>query len=137
MQITLKQKDIEAALKQYIASQGIRLYGKIVDIAFTAGRKETGISADLVIEDDPNALMPPLLQGVISGSPMIGQNTDQLARGIEAGTAITMLKVGDEVTQEAVVTEAKAEVPEAVDSPEATEAPATSATVVAPSSLFA
>ena len=51
MQIQLKQNEIVAALKQYIASQGINLTGKEVSISFTAGRKEAGITADLVIED--------------------------------------------------------------------------------------
>ena len=51
MQVILKQRDIEQALKQYIAGQGINLKGKTVNIAFTAGRKETGISAELDIDD--------------------------------------------------------------------------------------
>jgi hypothetical protein len=51
MQIQLKQTEIIAALKQYIVGQGINLTGKDVSISFTAGRKESGIIADLVIED--------------------------------------------------------------------------------------
>lgn len=51
MQIQLKQTEIIAALKQYITGQGINLTGKDVSISFTAGRKESGITADLVIED--------------------------------------------------------------------------------------
>lgn len=51
MQIQLKQTEIIAALKQYIAGQGINLVGKEVTISFTAGRKEAGVTADLVIED--------------------------------------------------------------------------------------
>lgn len=51
MQIQLKQTEIIAALKQYIVGQGINLTGKEVSISFTAGRKESGIIADLVIED--------------------------------------------------------------------------------------
>ena len=53
MQVILKQRDIEQALKQYIAGQGINIKGKTVNIAFTAGRKETGISAELDIDDIP------------------------------------------------------------------------------------
>ena len=53
MQIHLKQKEIEAALKLYISRQGIDLAGKAVTIDFTAGRKDSGISADLVIEGAP------------------------------------------------------------------------------------
>jgi len=51
MQIQLKQNEIVTALKQYISGQGISLDGKDVKISFTAGRKESGITADLVIED--------------------------------------------------------------------------------------
>lgn len=52
MLITLKQKEIEAALRLYISQRGINLAGKGVDIAFTAGRKESGVSAEVNIEDD-------------------------------------------------------------------------------------
>lgn len=51
MQINLKQAEIITALKQYITNQGISLVGKTVDISFTAGRKEAGLSADISIED--------------------------------------------------------------------------------------
>lgn len=51
MNIQLKQSEIIDALKQYIVKQGINLSGKEVAITFTAGRKEAGITADLVIED--------------------------------------------------------------------------------------
>ena len=51
MQIQLKQTEIIAALKQYISGQGISLAGKTVSISFTAGRKESGIIADLSIEE--------------------------------------------------------------------------------------
>lgn len=58
MQISLKQSEIEAALKQYIVQQGINLAGKDVEIAFTAGRKETGLSADINIEDAAQTNVP-------------------------------------------------------------------------------
>lgn len=51
MQITLKQSEIEVALKNYIVAQGIDLTGKTIEVAFTAGRKEAGISAELDIND--------------------------------------------------------------------------------------
>jgi hypothetical protein len=55
MLITYKQKEIEAALRLLILQSGIALVGKTVDIAFTAGRKESGLSAEVNIEDDPSA----------------------------------------------------------------------------------
>ena len=51
MQIQLRQTEIVEALKQFVTKQGISLAGKKVDIAFTAGRKEAGISADISIKD--------------------------------------------------------------------------------------
>ena len=51
MQINLTQSEIVVALKNYISQQGINLYGKEVSITFTAGRKESGISAAMDIED--------------------------------------------------------------------------------------
>ena len=51
MHIQLKQAEISEALKQYIIAQGISLVGKSLDISFTAGRKGTGLTADLTIND--------------------------------------------------------------------------------------
>ena len=51
MQVTLKQSEIEVALKNYIQAMGINLSGKSIDVAFTAGRKEAGISAELDINE--------------------------------------------------------------------------------------
>jgi len=61
MQIQLKQSEIEAALKGYIAQQGINLTNKSITYTFTAGRKDSGISVELEIEDQPitpNAVSP-------------------------------------------------------------------------------
>lgn len=51
MQIQLKQLEIEKALKAYITGLGIDLTGKVVTIAFTSGRKDNGLSADIEFED--------------------------------------------------------------------------------------
>lgn len=51
MQIHLKQVEIETALRQFISQQGISLVGKTVEIAFTSGRKDNGLSAEVTIED--------------------------------------------------------------------------------------
>ena len=50
MQINLKEPEIVEALKLYIKNKGIDLVGKTVKIDFTAGRKGTGLSADIGIE---------------------------------------------------------------------------------------
>ena len=51
MIINLKQTEIELALRAYVAAQGINLAGKDLTIAFTAGRRESGISAEISIDD--------------------------------------------------------------------------------------
>lgn len=51
MQVQLKQVEIEQALKQFVAQQGFALAGKQVEISFTAGRKDGGLTADISIED--------------------------------------------------------------------------------------
>jgi hypothetical protein len=51
MQIQLKQPEILSALRDYVAKQGISLVDKTVDISFTSGRKDNGLSADISIED--------------------------------------------------------------------------------------
>ena len=51
MQVQLKQSEIEAALKGYIAQQGINLTNKTITYSFTAGRKDSGISVELEIEE--------------------------------------------------------------------------------------
>lgn len=51
MLIQLRQSEIETALRDYIVNQGINLTGRTVDISFTSGRKDNGISADLDITE--------------------------------------------------------------------------------------
>lgn len=51
MRINLKQTEITEALKQYIRQQGISLQNKTVSMEFTAGRKETGLSVEINIDD--------------------------------------------------------------------------------------
>lgn len=53
MQIQLKQGEITAALKAYIQSQGFNLEGKEIEIQYTAGRKESGLYADIFINEVP------------------------------------------------------------------------------------
>jgi hypothetical protein len=51
MQIQLKQAEIESALRDYVTKQGINLQWRTVEIEFTSGRKDNGITADLRISD--------------------------------------------------------------------------------------
>lgn len=51
MEVTLKQRDIEAALKLYLIKEGIQIAGKSVDMSFVSGRKNTGLSVSISITD--------------------------------------------------------------------------------------
>ena len=56
MLIQLRQSEIETALREYVVNQGINLNGRRVDISFTSGRKDNGISADLDIVETQQTL---------------------------------------------------------------------------------
>lgn len=51
MHITLKQRDVELALKMYLASQGVAVTGREFAVDFTAGRKPGGLLAEIAIGD--------------------------------------------------------------------------------------
>lgn len=51
MKIQIRQPEIQAALKDYIAKQGINLQGKDFTVEFTSGRKGTGLIADIDISE--------------------------------------------------------------------------------------
>ena len=59
MLIQLKQKEIEKALAMYIEAQGISLVNKTVYVAFTAGRKDSGLTADVEIEQTSSTATKP------------------------------------------------------------------------------
>lgn len=100
MQFRLKQSEIETALKNYIAQQGINLTGKQVSIAFTAGRKESGISAELNIDDidipgiDTAEVSPNAPQAVIV--PMVQKETAKVPAFLEKEPAPAIPETPDE-----------------------------------------
>ena len=49
MELKLNQVEIEAALVEYISSQGIDTTEKTIEVTMTAGRKGNGFSADISI----------------------------------------------------------------------------------------
>ena len=50
MQISLRQTEIEKAVVDYIAEQGITIANKEISVNFTAGRGENKLTAEIVIE---------------------------------------------------------------------------------------
>jgi hypothetical protein len=49
MKIALNQNEVVAAIRGYVAAQGIDMAGKQLDVTFTSGRKGNGLTADLDI----------------------------------------------------------------------------------------
>lgn len=87
MNIQLKQAEIIAALRGYIAQQGINLTGKTVDITFTAGRKEGGLTADLIIEDQqPSMGNLPIIEVPITATSIEAAAVEVATTVVETAT---------------------------------------------------
>lgn len=88
MKIQLGQNDITAALRAHIASQGINLEGKSVDISFTQTRPgKTGpmaISANVSIENAP--AVPDLSEVVETARPALAVVASNPAPAAKAET---------------------------------------------------
>lgn len=93
MLIKLKQSEIEEALRDFIVKQGFNLDRKTVDISFTAGRGDSGMTADLDIHDaaavmggvSGNAQCNPVYETQASTSGSVG--------AVEEATAAPQLHV--------------------------------------------
>lgn len=109
MQVTLKQTEIEAALKGFITAQGISLNNKQVTVSFTAGRKESGISAEIEIDD----LDIPEFGELENAGPVLVQTTPVIVPQVLKRAVAEEVEVDTTEDQEAVeekeapVTEAK------------------------------
>lgn len=55
MKIALNQSEVVAAIRGYVAAQGIDMAGKQLDVTFTSGRKGNGLTADLDIYTEAEA----------------------------------------------------------------------------------
>lgn len=60
MQISLKQTEIEQAVKDYVVKLGFNLDNKEVDVQFTNGRGENGVSVQLEIVPLGTPIQPQL-----------------------------------------------------------------------------
>lgn len=85
MEINLKQNEIEAALRQYVASQGFSLSGRDVSITFTSGRTANGLTALVDIGDAVEA--KPVLGGSTLYRSAELRSSDHLANSGAVGTA--------------------------------------------------
>lgn len=85
MRIQLRQIEIEEALQQYIANQGINLTGKVVEIGFTASRSADGLTADVDITNAADNSKP--AQAIPRAVQTETQVTEQPAAPAEEVTA--------------------------------------------------
>ena len=85
MRIQLRQTEIEEALQQYIANQGINLTGKVVEIGFTASRSADGLTADVDITNATDSAK--LAQAVPRAVKTEAQVSEQPAAPAEEATA--------------------------------------------------
>ena len=99
MQIQLRQSEIITAIKHYITKQGISLNGKSAEVTFTAGRKETGILADISIEDVDAQQEMDLVVPVHPGLHLVPDNA--------AATVIEVAEATVAAAEEAVETTAE------------------------------
>ena len=85
MRIQLRQIEIEEALQQYIANQGINLTGKVVEIGFTASRSADGLTADVDITNaTDNAKQAQAIPRAVNTEAQV---TEQPAAPAEEATA--------------------------------------------------
>lgn len=107
MRVQLEQREIAIALQEYIVNQGINLNGKKVEITFTAGRKDTGLIADLNIEEV--GALPPLTgddegddaQSATQARPELKAVAGTAVAGGEEAQAQAQAPAGDEEAEAA------------------------------------
>ena len=85
MRIQLRQLEIEEALQQDIANQGINLAGKVVEIGFTASRSADGLTADVDITNATDSAKP--VQAIPREVKTEAQVTEQPVAPAEEATA--------------------------------------------------
>lgn len=126
MNIIIKQREIEAGIKLYLLQQGIQLNGKTTEISFTAGRKDSGMSAEIEINDAEGITsvvdtmiqqQAPVAPVVVAPDPLIIPVQVMQANHIPATASIAT-----EVTQPVQVVEAALAVEEVVVDPKVTAA---------------
>lgn len=110
MIINLKQTEIEQALRAYVVSQGISLHGKDLTISFTAGRRESGISAEISIDD---VEIPGYTNSIVADAPVTKSAVLSLAPAVATVTPVAVEAVEEvqQVEQEEVAVESAEEAP--------------------------
>ncbi len=71
MKIALNQSEVVAAIRGYVAAQGIDMAGKQLDVTFTSGRKGNGLTADLDIYTQAEASAVVVEDVVVDDAPEV------------------------------------------------------------------
>ena len=71
MKIALNQNEVVAAIRGYVAAQGIDMAGKQLDVTFTSGRKGNGLTADLDIYTQAEA-------SAVVAEDVVGEDTTEV-----------------------------------------------------------
>lgn len=116
MNITLKQNDIEKAVRLYIERQGFHLHNKTLGIDFSMGRGDNGLSASVTIED--SVVIPGFTDAVDKDS-----GPSEAVKAMAAGTHVTHAPASPVAAVTAAAEPIAAVVDEVVE--EAKTAPAT------------
>jgi len=87
MHIQLKQTEIESAIKNYLGEQGIAVTGRDINMVFTSGRKNNGLSVEVVIDDITTERRHELKNRMPSPLPSTAEATVEVAAGADTATA--------------------------------------------------
>lgn len=84
MQVTLKQKEIVAAITAHLGAGGLSVSGKEISVKFTAGRKGDGLVAQVSIDEQED--VPGYGAADIPVKPKPAKVAEALAKRVEAST---------------------------------------------------
>lgn len=136
MQITLKQRDIELAMKMYLSAQGISLLQRSFNVEFTAGRKDSGLSASIDI-GPAEALAEEVMESVkvvpIATHPLLNTPADPEPLIVETVISLPVTNEPEEPEGEVTTEAALAASVTWQDEP---EVPAKAEAVAEPSPIF-
>lgn len=126
MNIIIKQREIEAGIKLYLLQQGIQLNGKTTEISFTAGRKDSGMSAEIEINDAEGitSVVDTMIQQQAPVAPVVVAPDPLIipVQIMQVNHSPATASIATEVTQPVQVVEAALAVEEVVVDPKATSA---------------
>ena len=99
MKIQLSQTNIVEGIKMYLQSQGIKLQGRDIQVLFTAGRKQSGLIADVDVEDNSD-IGAPITDGHHMGEALNPYPAGKIPRSLENTDELQPEPVVEEETKE-------------------------------------